>query len=159
MCETRRDYTIRYITDPGFGILGTSYRSLLLLSKQSERLVAMGSSRRCKVQLGSVIILWVSPLLLRAVHDASAILPVVYATPATHPAAVSADSIFFVYATFFVPMQHTPIKLSGNGLLSCISSPKQVSELSGRFSKCSYVWVIFEAPEAGASCLDDNRIR
>ena len=25
---------------------------------------------------------------------------------------------FFVYATFFVPMQHTPIKLNGNGLLS-----------------------------------------
>ena len=25
---------------------------------------------------------------------------------------------FFVYATFFVSMQHTPIKLSGNGLLS-----------------------------------------
>ena len=38
------------------------------------------------------------------------------------------------------------------------SSPKQVSDLLGRFSKCSYVWVIFEAPEAGASCLDDNRI-
>ena len=58
---------IRYniLRTPGFGILGTSYRSLLLLSKQSERLVAMGSSRRCKVSLGSVFILWVSPLLLR----------------------------------------------------------------------------------------------